>query len=177
VNKAATTTSVVSSKNPSIFGQTVVFTATVGSGAGTPTGTVTLKDGSTTLGTSALSGGQVVNSANTLVFLSASPNPTTVGQTVTMTATVSIQGTNKPVAPSGCLLTGSVDFKDDTTTLGSESLDDNCQAIFSTASLAIGDHPIIAEYGGDGSYTGSVSNLLQLMIDYIYIYLPFVGGK
>jgi len=48
-----TTTSLVSSLNPSQAGQAVTFTATVlasTSGAGTPTGTVTFKDGSTVLG-------------------------------------------------------------------------------------------------------------------------------
>ena len=49
-----------SSANPSIFGQTVTFTATVTATApasGTPTGTVTFKDGAATLGTGTLSGG------------------------------------------------------------------------------------------------------------------------
>src|SRR5207244_4328568 len=43
VNKANTTTAVTSSVNPSVFGQSVTFTATVAAvspGAGTPTGTV-----------------------------------------------------------------------------------------------------------------------------------------
>jgi|HubBroStandDraft_6_1064221.scaffolds.fasta_scaffold00195_25 hypothetical protein len=58
VDKAATSTAVVSSLNPSISGNTVTFTATVTAtapGAGTPTGTVTFKNGSTTLGTGTLS--------------------------------------------------------------------------------------------------------------------------
>jgi len=53
VKKAATTTGLVSSLNPSKKGQAVTFTATVTPGAG-PTGTVTFKDGATTLGTTAL---------------------------------------------------------------------------------------------------------------------------
>src|SRR5207245_771746 len=54
VNKASTTTTVISSATPTVFGQSVMFTATVTAsspGAGTPTGTVTFKDGATTLGT------------------------------------------------------------------------------------------------------------------------------
>src|SRR5205814_2095514 len=55
VNQASTTTTITnSSLNPSTFGQTVTFTASVTvtvPGAGTPTGTVTFKDGATTLGT------------------------------------------------------------------------------------------------------------------------------
>jgi Bacterial Ig-like domain (group 3) len=53
---ASTTTALTSSANPSAFGQSVTFTATVtATGGGTPTGTVTFKDGSTTLGTGTLS--------------------------------------------------------------------------------------------------------------------------
>ena len=58
VNRAATTTSVSSSANPSLLGQNVTFTATVAvmsPGSGTPTGTVTFADGSTTIGTGTLS--------------------------------------------------------------------------------------------------------------------------
>jgi hypothetical protein len=50
IAKAATTTAVSSSINPSEFGQSVTFTATVASGAGTPTGTVQFKDGSVNIG-------------------------------------------------------------------------------------------------------------------------------
>jgi len=49
-----TTTVVTSSVNPSVFGQSVTFTATVSSGVGTPTGTVSFKDGATNLGSGTL---------------------------------------------------------------------------------------------------------------------------
>ncbi len=48
VAQAGSTTSLNSSLNPSIFGQTVTFDATVSGGAGTPTGTVTFTEGATT---------------------------------------------------------------------------------------------------------------------------------
>jgi Bacterial Ig-like domain (group 3)/Bacterial Ig-like domain (group 1)/Putative Ig domain/Domain of unknown function (DUF4214)/Invasin, domain 3 len=51
------TTSVSSSNARSISGRSVILTASVGSGAGTPTGTVTFLDGATTLGTGTLAGG------------------------------------------------------------------------------------------------------------------------
>jgi hypothetical protein len=56
VNQAGTTLSLGSTPtpNPSSVGQTVTFTATVtvkSPGAGTPTGKVTFKDGSSVLGT------------------------------------------------------------------------------------------------------------------------------
>jgi parallel beta-helix repeat protein len=57
VGQASTTATVTSAPNPSIFGQSLTFTATVGAvapGAGTPTGTVTFFDGATSLGTGTL---------------------------------------------------------------------------------------------------------------------------
>jgi len=73
VNKASTKTTVVSSHNPSVFGQSVTFTATVAAvapGSGTPTGTVTFKNGTTVLGTGTLSGGKATFSTSALT-----PNP------------------------------------------------------------------------------------------------------
>lgn len=57
VNKAATTTKLVSSRKTSVLGRPVTFTATVTSSGGTPTGTVTIYDGPSVLGTSTLSAG------------------------------------------------------------------------------------------------------------------------
>ena len=65
-----TTTGVTSSANPSVSGQPVTFTATVKAktaGAGIPTGTVTFKDGPSTLGTATLNGsGQATFTTSTL---------------------------------------------------------------------------------------------------------------
>jgi streptogramin lyase len=60
VNPAATTVTLASSLNPVGTGQAVTFTATVAAvapGAGTPTGTVTFKDGNVVLGTAAVGAG------------------------------------------------------------------------------------------------------------------------
>jgi uncharacterized repeat protein (TIGR03803 family) len=65
VNQASSTTAVVSSKNPSLAGQTVRFTATVSS-ATTPTGSVTFMDGSTALATKTLGKGTASYSTSTL---------------------------------------------------------------------------------------------------------------
>jgi hypothetical protein len=70
VNKASTVTSLVSSSNPSVPGQPVTFTATlsaVAPGAGTPTGTVTFKDGATMLGTATLAGGTAAFTTSALL--------------------------------------------------------------------------------------------------------------
>ena len=58
VNPAASTTSLVSGPNPGFLGQTITLTATVISPSGSPTGTVTYRDGTTVLGTSTLTNGQ-----------------------------------------------------------------------------------------------------------------------
>src|SRR5262249_61481601 len=55
-----TTVALQSSVNPAVTGQAVTFTATVAAvapGAGTPTGTVTFKDGTVVLGTVAVGAG------------------------------------------------------------------------------------------------------------------------
>ena len=60
VHRAPTSTTVVSSRNPSAFGRSVTFTATVvavAPGSGTPTGTVTFNDGGVVLGTETLANG------------------------------------------------------------------------------------------------------------------------
>ena len=51
VAKTGSVTAVTSNLNPSIYGQDVTFQSPISTGGGTPTGTVTFKDGSTTLGT------------------------------------------------------------------------------------------------------------------------------
>src|SRR5207237_1287390 len=61
VSLDTTTFGLISSPNAPVFGQAVTFTAAVSAaapGAGTPTGTITFMDGSATLGTGTLSGGQ-----------------------------------------------------------------------------------------------------------------------
>lgn len=56
----ATSTTVTSSLNPSVYNQSVTFTASVSSPGGTPAGSVTFSDGATALGTFALSNGTAV---------------------------------------------------------------------------------------------------------------------
>lgn len=67
VSKTASSTSVVSSSNPSTFGTSVTFTATVTSPLGGPSGTVTFQDGSSALGEAALGGGKATFTTSGLV--------------------------------------------------------------------------------------------------------------
>src|SRR5262249_41980859 len=65
---SATTTTLASSANPSVFGQTVTLTAHVApmSGSGTPTGTVTFLDADTSIASGTLSGGTATFSTSSL---------------------------------------------------------------------------------------------------------------
>ncbi len=56
VTKTPTLTTLSSSPNPSMFGQAITFSATVTATLGTPTGAIQFMDGSTVIGTAALSG-------------------------------------------------------------------------------------------------------------------------
>ena len=80
-----------------------------------------------------------------------SPDPSTVNQPVTFTATVTVpQGAGVP--------TGTVTFLEGTAVLGTGTLDGGGLATFSTSSLTVGDHTITAAYGGDLSSAASTSS-------------------
>jgi hypothetical protein len=69
VRKASTTTVVLSYPNPATHSELITFVAFVyvpGPGAGTPTGTVTFKEGLTILGTADLSGGVAIFTTSSL---------------------------------------------------------------------------------------------------------------
>lgn len=82
----------------------------------------------------------------TTTTLTAGTPTSTYGQQVAFTATV-IPAT----------ATGSVTFKDGTTTLGTVPLQSNGQATFYTAALAGGPHSITVSYSGDTTYLTSTS--------------------
>ncbi|MFO0930836.1 MAG: Ig-like domain repeat protein [Gemmataceae bacterium] len=85
-----TTTTVVSSANPSVVGQNVTFTATVSGSPGTPTGTVTFKDGAGTLGSSALAAGSATFSTSSLTLGSHSITAVYSGDATFATSTSSV---------------------------------------------------------------------------------------
>jgi hypothetical protein len=112
VASRATNTAVSSSANPSVFGQTIILTATVSPvspGIGTPTGTVTFMDGTTPLGKATLSGGvatlptsmlTVVPNSITAVYSSDSnfttSTSTALTQTVNQDSTTTILFSSAP---------------------------------------------------------------------------------
>jgi hypothetical protein len=196
VNQAATTASVASSANPSVFGQSVTFTATVNAsapGAGTPTGTVTFMDGSTTLGTANLSGGSAAFSTSALAVAGHSITASyggdanftgntsgaltqTVNQDATTTAvassanpsvsgqSVTFTATVTAGAPGSGTPTGTVTFFDGSTALGTGTLSGG-SATYSTSALALGGHGITATYNADADFTGSTSAALTQTVN------------
>jgi len=111
-------------------------------------------------GQSSGSAGINIVPAGTATTLTSSPNPSALNQPVTFTATVS--GSAGGVTP-----TGTVTFFDLTTsqTLGTAAVGGSQQAVFTTSSLAAGNHNIQASYGGDGNFNGSTSALLTQTVN------------
>ena len=90
-------------------------------------------------------GALTVNPAPTTTTVTSSQNPSTYGDAVTFTATV----TATPGTP-----TGEVTFKDGATILATITLSSS-QATYTTSSLSVGDHTITAVYSGDTSFAAS----------------------
>jgi hypothetical protein len=82
------------------------------------------------------------------VTVSASGNPGTPGEVVTLTAVVS----GRDMAPKG-----SVTFRDGAQILAHVGLDRGGTASFTTSALAEGARAVTAEYEGDGAYASAVS--------------------
>jgi hypothetical protein len=186
-----TTTTVTTSGSPTFVGQPVTFTATVTSKFGAiPDGElVTFYDGTTAIGTNATTNGvaafttsslvakthtikatyagdvnfhssagtvtQVVNKYPTTTALSSSVNPSNYGQAVTFKATVTPSGPYPP--------TGKVKFFDGIVGIGSATLNGGV-AKLTKSTLAVGTHPITAEYLGDAYNAKSTSPVLNQVV-------------
>jgi Big-like domain-containing protein len=188
VNGYTTSTTLVSTLNPSIYGQKVNWTATVtSSGSSIPTGNVSFLWSGNSIGSATLSSsgeatltrtnlntdsypltavylGNATNTGSTSAILnqavkqtmssaaiSSSPNPSTQGQPVTFTATV----TSPTVTP-----TGPVTFTAGKTVLGTGQLKGG-KAMFTTSSVPIGSTKIKATYAGDSNIAKSSASLTQ----------------
>jgi hypothetical protein len=98
-----------------------------------------------------------LSSTSTTLTTSAPPPTGAIqGATVTFTATVTTQGANLP--------TGTVNFNDGSTTIGSGTLNGSQVATFATNSLAVGTHSITAVYLGDTNNAGSTSTPVSQVI-------------
>ncbi len=90
--------------------------------------------------------------------LSATPNPATVGQTVSLKATVTGSGSEP---------TGSVSYSVTGIALGSASLNGSGVATLSASSngQAPGTYPVIATYAGNSTYNGSASKAVNVTLN------------
>jgi len=189
VTKVTSTPVVSDVPNPSTYGATVTFTATlpaVGGGA-RPTGTVqfsigtvalgtpqTLVNGSASVtsatlpvGTSSITAAylgddpnyvaktsaavtQTVNKGTATPSVIGTPNPTTFGSSVSLTATILPAG-------AGVMPTGTIQFLDNGVPLGGLVALVNGTATLATTALTTGSHAITARYSGDASYLVTTS--------------------
>jgi hypothetical protein len=187
--RGATTTTISSSPNPSIYGQAVTFTATVTSYVGAPSDgeTVTFTKGTKVLGTGILSGGSASFTTSTLpaatnyvkavyggdsnlLGSTSKPVQQVVNKaTTTTTLTSSLNPSNfgqsvtftASVTPQFTgTVTGSVTFYNGATALKTVALSGGVGK-FTTSTLASGSHNITATYNGSGNFTGSSGSLTQ----------------
>jgi uncharacterized repeat protein (TIGR03803 family) len=100
---------------------------------------------------------QLVKEAATATTLSSSPNPSTYGQAVTFTATVS---SSLGAPPDGDTVT----FKEGATVLGTASLSGG-SASFTTSALPVGKNRITAIYSGDPDFLHSRSSVVKQVVD------------
>jgi prepilin-type N-terminal cleavage/methylation domain-containing protein len=187
VNSAGATTTLISSANPSNYGQSLNFTASVSGSAGTPTGTVQFKTDGTNFGSPVtLSGGSATSGAtatlsvgNHTISAVYSGDSKYSGSTGTLTqivnssvATVAITSSTNPSTynqsvtftstvsgPAGTP-SGTVQFMIDGSNFGSPvTLSGGTVNSNAISNLSVGNHTINAVYSGDSAYSSNVSTL------------------
>ncbi len=194
VQQVGSHTTLSASTGAAVFGQAVSFSATVtpASGTGTPAGSVTFMNGSSVLGTVALTGGTAVFTTSSLPLGSTTVSATyggsgsfTTSSSASVTTAVVAVGTFTTLAPSAnpgylkqfVTLTatvhsdspgtlppsGIVTFKLGTKTLGTASLASGTAAL-KTKKLAMGSNKITVVYSGNADFDGSTSATLREVV-------------
>jgi len=97
---------------------------------------------------------QTINPAATRTVVATSGSPSTFGQSVTFTATVTAR------SPGSGVPFGTVEFKDGSTVIGTGTLNGAGQATLTTSTLAVGSHSITAVFEGDTDFTTSTSTAI-----------------
>ena len=188
-----TTTQVTSGGSPAPYGQAVTFTATVQPASTTtltPTGNVTFKDGTTVIGTAALSGATAAFTTSALTFGNHSITAVyggdsnfVVSNSPVLTQSVSAVSTTTSVSPSATTTqyfqqlsltatvvsatsvtpVGTVVFFDGTHNLGGVKLSAGT-ATLSLSNLAVGTHSITAVYSGPANFLTSTSAAVSITV-------------
>jgi hypothetical protein len=105
---------------------------------------------------------QTVNAvATTTTTVTSSANPSVFGQSVTFTATVTVNPPGTGNVPSGETVT----FKDGANTLGTGSTNSSGVAILTASSLVVASHSITAVYAGDANFSTSTSAALSQVVN------------
>ncbi len=100
---------------------------------------------------------QKVHANGSTSVLASSPNPSSFGQAVSFTATVS-------ALPSGAgTPTGMVTFQDGATVIGQVPLDSNGVASIAKSNLAPGSHSIVATYASDTQFASSIGSVAHVV--------------
>ena len=99
---------------------------------------------------------EVVTAIPTMIGLNVSPNPATAGQSVTMTATAVSNLPNQTP-------TGIITFSDQSGVLGTATLVAGVAA-FSTSTLTVGTHQVVATLKPNGSFAPSTSSAVAELI-------------
>ena len=142
----------------SLNGSGVAVLIYAGLSAGTDSLTAIYQGSGTLAGSTSNTVPQVVQPGSTTTTVTSSPNPSTFGEAVTITATVSPAG---PPAP-----TGTVSFTSNGTAISgctAVPLGSSLTAVCMTSTLAVGTDAIVATYSGDTNYSGSSGGLSQLV--------------
>lgn len=116
--------------------------------------------GNVNLLASTATGQQIVLGAVTATAVTSSLNPSTVGQSVTFTATVA------PSIPTDTVPTGQVTISDGATVLGSGTLSGSGSFTFTTSTLTQATHLIKATYAGDSYFAASISPVLSQVVNH-----------
>jgi hypothetical protein len=182
VSKASPTETLTSSLNPSTFGQSVTLTATLPTNV---TGTVTFKNGTTSLSTSPVTNGVATFATSTLpagtdsISAIYSGDSNNSGATASLTQTVDKTTPAVTVTTSGpsnygdpvtitvtlpAGTTGTVTVTSGTTTLGSGTVNPTTGTVtITTSSLPVGTDPITGSYSGDSNNNPAIGTTNQVV--------------
>ena len=108
-----------------------------------------------------------VNRAEPSIVLVSSANPAVLSSSVSFTATVSASASTP---------TGSVDFYEGTTLLGSDTLASG-DATYATASLPSGTHSITAVYSGDSNFLSVTSSAVSQVVSDVTVNIASGGTR
>ena len=187
IQQGSSATALQSSKSPQVVGQAVTLTAAVTSPSPNLTGNVSFFDGTTLLGSVAVSStGTATYTSTTLTFgvhsitavysgdvNHAASTSSAINQRMVQSVQLGLSSSANPATVGSNLTftlkasgnaaavpTGAVTFLDGSSLIGAGTLDATGTAMLSIANLAVGSHNITVAYAGDDNYSATTSSAL-----------------